>query len=157
MSSDGAVKVLHPAKFSPSILDVIRDILSTRQIPEDALILDPFAGVGRCHELGWPGMVGGQPLQQGPGGLAAVAEDEGSWDSMPGRGTCVLGGVENLVQNVAQRTDPIQNSILITAIQNRRGGLRGQRGEPCGGLERRGGRRARAGGRRDGPWWGRGR
>ena len=58
MSSDGAVKVLHPAKFSPSILDVIRDILSTRQIPEDALILDPFAGVGRCHDLGWPGMVG---------------------------------------------------------------------------------------------------
>ena len=58
MSSDGAVKVLHPAKFSPSILDVIRDILSAHCIPESARILDPFAGVGRCHDLGWPGMVG---------------------------------------------------------------------------------------------------
>lgn len=51
-------KVKHPAKFSPSILDVIRDILSVRQIPEDALILDPFSGVGRCHDLGWPRTVG---------------------------------------------------------------------------------------------------
>jgi len=56
MASD--VKVKHPAKFSPSILDVIRDILSVRGIPEDARILDPFAGVGRCHDLGWPGTVG---------------------------------------------------------------------------------------------------
>jgi len=56
MSSEAKVK--HPAKFSPSILDVIRDILSVRQIPEDALILDPFSGVGRCHDLGWPGTVG---------------------------------------------------------------------------------------------------
>jgi len=50
--------VKHPAKFSPSILDVIRDILSTRAVPEDALILDPFSGVGRCHDLGWPRTVG---------------------------------------------------------------------------------------------------
>jgi len=50
--------VKHPAKFSPSILDVIRDTLSVRGIPEDARILDPFSGVGRCHDLGWPGTVG---------------------------------------------------------------------------------------------------
>ena len=50
--------VKHPAKFSPSILDVIRDILSTRAVPEDALILDPSSGVGRCHDLGWPRTVG---------------------------------------------------------------------------------------------------
>ena len=56
MSTEAKVK--HPARFSPSILDVIRDTLSTRQIPEDALILDPFAGVGRCHDLGWPRTVG---------------------------------------------------------------------------------------------------
>ena len=68
----GDVKVKHPAKFSPSILDVIRDTLSTRQIPEDALILDPFSGVGRCHDLGWPGTVGVElempwcRVQQGP-------------------------------------------------------------------------------------------
>jgi len=52
--------VKHPAKFSPSILDVIRDTLSVRGIPEDARILDPFSGVGRCHELGWPGTVGAE-------------------------------------------------------------------------------------------------
>jgi len=56
MSSEAKVK--HPAKFSPSILDVIRDTLSVRGIPEDARILDPFSGVGRCHDLGWPGTVG---------------------------------------------------------------------------------------------------
>lgn len=44
--------VKHPAKFSPSILDVIRDQLAVR-VAEDAIGLDPFAGVGRCHELGW--------------------------------------------------------------------------------------------------------
>ena len=66
------VKVLHPAKFSPSILDVIRDTLSARAVPEDALILDPFAGVGRCHDLGWPRTVGVElempwcRVQQGP-------------------------------------------------------------------------------------------
>lgn len=57
MAGDGA-KVKHPAKFSPSILDVIRDTLSARCVPEDALILDPFSGVGRCHDLGWPRTVG---------------------------------------------------------------------------------------------------
>ena len=41
--------VKHPAKFSPSILDVIRDTLSARCVPEDALILDPFSGLGLCQ------------------------------------------------------------------------------------------------------------
>lgn len=50
----------HPAKFTPSILDVIRDQLAVRGVPEDALILDPFAGVGRCHDLGYAGMVGNE-------------------------------------------------------------------------------------------------
>lgn len=53
-------RVKHPAKFTPSILDVIRDQLSFRGVAEDALILDPFAGVGRCHELGWDGTVGNE-------------------------------------------------------------------------------------------------
>lgn len=50
--------VKHPAKYSPSILDTMRDLLSTR-ITEDARGIDPFAGVGRCHQLGW-WVVGGE-------------------------------------------------------------------------------------------------
>lgn len=36
----------HPAKFSDPILDKFREL-----IPNDAKVLDPFAGVGRIHEL----------------------------------------------------------------------------------------------------------
>ncbi len=42
----------HPAKFSEPILDVIRARLHERLSP-DARILDPFAGVGGVHELGY--------------------------------------------------------------------------------------------------------
>ena len=37
----------HPAKFSDSILEVL-----DRLIPQDAVVLDPFAGVGKIHTLG---------------------------------------------------------------------------------------------------------
>lgn len=37
----------HPAKFSDSILEVL-----DQELPLDGLGLDPFAGVGRIHELG---------------------------------------------------------------------------------------------------------
>lgn len=39
----------HPAKFSAEILDVLTDLVSGSR-----LILDPFAGTGRVHELGVP-------------------------------------------------------------------------------------------------------
>lgn len=42
-----AERVLHPAKFSQPILDVIAD-LTNGQRP----LLDPFAGTGRIHQLG---------------------------------------------------------------------------------------------------------
>lgn len=38
----------HPAKFSDSIMEVIADIIPGR---EQLRVLDPFAGVGRVHEL----------------------------------------------------------------------------------------------------------
>lgn len=41
-----AVKA-HPAKFSDAVLAVL-----VRFIPDGAAVLDPFAGVGRVHELG---------------------------------------------------------------------------------------------------------
>ncbi len=39
----------HPAKFSDSIMDTIVDELRTRFVT--GLLLDPFAGVGRVHEI----------------------------------------------------------------------------------------------------------
>ena len=39
----------HPAKYSAPVLDVITDILETRQI--NGLTIDPFAGTGRIHQL----------------------------------------------------------------------------------------------------------
>ena len=53
--------VKHPAKYSPTILDVMRGQLAIR-LPENARGIDPFAGVGRCHELGW--WVAGNELEQ---------------------------------------------------------------------------------------------
>lgn len=38
--------VSHPAKFSDPILDLMREL-----IPADVRVLDPFAGIGRIHEL----------------------------------------------------------------------------------------------------------
>lgn len=43
----------HPAKYSAPVLDVITDILETRQI-NNGLIIDPFAGTGRIHQLATP-------------------------------------------------------------------------------------------------------
>jgi len=37
----------HPAKFSPAVMDVMAGI-----IPAWSLVLDPFAGTGRIHEIG---------------------------------------------------------------------------------------------------------
>ncbi|MHB8318073.1 MAG: DNA methyltransferase [Acidimicrobiales bacterium] len=48
MSDTSLTAVRHPAKFSPSIMDLIATLL----IPPDALVLDPFAGTGRIHEIG---------------------------------------------------------------------------------------------------------
>lgn len=56
----------HPAKFSPAILDVLAREVSRehnrrvkaghdRALP--LLLVDPFAGVGRCHTLAMPGKV----------------------------------------------------------------------------------------------------
>lgn len=43
----------HPAKFSRVVLEELHDILDEHQI--EGLIVDPFAGVGRIHELDdWP-------------------------------------------------------------------------------------------------------
>lgn len=42
-------KVKHPARFSDPILDVIRAMIRDRDIT--GVVLDPFAGVGRVHEL----------------------------------------------------------------------------------------------------------
>lgn len=39
--------VRHPAKFSQTILSVLREV-----VPKDALVLDPFAGTGRVHSIG---------------------------------------------------------------------------------------------------------
>lgn len=41
--------VEHPAKFSREVLAVIRELLET--YPFEGEVLDPFAGVGRVHEL----------------------------------------------------------------------------------------------------------
>lgn len=40
----------HPAKYSPAILAVIRGTLEVA-LPKGAVILDPFAGTGRIHDL----------------------------------------------------------------------------------------------------------
>ena len=38
----------HPAKYSDSIIEVLTDLLASRQrFP--GLVVDPFAGVGRVH------------------------------------------------------------------------------------------------------------
>jgi tRNA G10 N-methylase Trm11 len=42
--------VTHPAVFSPIILDVAAELLS-KHVPPGALLLDPFAGTGRVHQL----------------------------------------------------------------------------------------------------------
>ena len=39
----------HPAKFNTAILDALRDIIVRHGI--EGLVVDPFAGVGRVHEL----------------------------------------------------------------------------------------------------------
>jgi tRNA G10 N-methylase Trm11 len=41
----------HPAKFSIPILERIGDLLATRRDMQEPLVLDPFAGTGRIHEL----------------------------------------------------------------------------------------------------------
>lgn len=42
--------VRHPAKFSPAILDAV-EVAVRLHGPGEGLILDPFAGVGRVHDL----------------------------------------------------------------------------------------------------------
>jgi hypothetical protein len=42
----------HPAKFSPPILEAIEGALAVR-LSGDALLLDPFAGIGGVHQLPW--------------------------------------------------------------------------------------------------------
>jgi hypothetical protein len=42
-------KILHPAKFSPTILETMEAFL-----PEAGIVLDPFAGVGGCHAWATP-------------------------------------------------------------------------------------------------------
>lgn len=42
----------HPARFSDPILDVLRKRLGSELEPS-AVLLDPFAGTGRIHELGY--------------------------------------------------------------------------------------------------------
>jgi len=42
-----AIKPRHPARFSGAILELLADL-----IPGGALVLDPFAGTGRIHEVG---------------------------------------------------------------------------------------------------------
>lgn len=41
----------HPAKFSIAILERIGDLLASRCDVDNPLVLDPFAGTGRIHEL----------------------------------------------------------------------------------------------------------
>ncbi|GEM_PF-1021340 len=41
---------IHPAKFTPLILDVIEELLAAH-LPKGGLLLDPFAGVGGVHHL----------------------------------------------------------------------------------------------------------
>lgn len=43
---EAPTRVRHPARFTPTILDAIRNLL-----PPGATVLDPFAGTGRIHEL----------------------------------------------------------------------------------------------------------
>lgn len=49
----------HPAKFTDSILDVISDILrkESEEKREALMVLDPFAGTGKIHSIGVPGMI----------------------------------------------------------------------------------------------------
>jgi tRNA G10 N-methylase Trm11 len=42
--------MIHPAKFSTPILDVVKRLLDLH-LPEGGLILDPFAGTGGVHQL----------------------------------------------------------------------------------------------------------
>jgi DNA modification methylase len=49
-TGDESDRVPHPAKFSLAVLKVIDELLDEE--PDDALILDPFAGTGRIHTLG---------------------------------------------------------------------------------------------------------
>ena len=44
----------HPAKFSDEILAEIGRTLVRLDVAPRAWIVDPFAGVGRVHELAWP-------------------------------------------------------------------------------------------------------
>lgn len=44
----------NPAKFSPQILDVIREQIQTYNV--QGVALDPFAGTGRVHQLAGPGL-----------------------------------------------------------------------------------------------------
>jgi len=42
----------HPAKFSDRILERLADLLATRgDEPDQPLVLDPFAGTGKVHQL----------------------------------------------------------------------------------------------------------
>ena len=50
MDAQCQVAIVHPAKFSTSILDVIERLLEVH-LPEGGLILDPFAGTGGVHQL----------------------------------------------------------------------------------------------------------
>lgn len=43
----------HPAKFSDNVLDAIEAALIRAHLTNDAVILDPFAGVGKVHRLPW--------------------------------------------------------------------------------------------------------
>ena len=49
----------HPAKFTPSILEVIGDLLlnEARRLDRNIDVLDPFAGTGKIHEVAVPGFV----------------------------------------------------------------------------------------------------
>lgn len=47
---NGGNSVIHPPKFSPAVLDAVKQLLA-RYVPGGGLILDPFAGVGGIHAL----------------------------------------------------------------------------------------------------------
>lgn len=52
MSATKAIEVSHPAKFSKPIIEALAQLLDEEVGLAGGQILDPFAGVGRIHQLG---------------------------------------------------------------------------------------------------------
>lgn len=80
----------HPAKFSPSILTVLQEILDREADGRRLRILDPFAGVGGVHQLVGFETVGvelepewaGQHPQTEQGDATRLRFEDGSFDAV---------------------------------------------------------------------------